>query len=74
MSTASKLLRELRDVPLTQTEIAKLTGMTQPMVCKWTKEAPPSADHALAIKSLHERKVKRRPRKAAPAAATQGEA
>jgi predicted transcriptional regulator len=59
MSTASKLLQELRDVPLTQSEIAKLTGMTQPMVCKWEKKAPVSADHALEIKRLHERKVAR---------------
>lgn len=60
MSTTTNLLRALRDSGLTQTEIARRTGIPQPRVSRWEAgEAPESADDALRLKELHDQLVRR---------------
>ena len=54
MSTTTELLVRLRDLGLTQTEIARRTGIPQPRLSRWVNnEAPDTADDALKLYELH---------------------
>ena len=53
MSETTELIKRLRDGGLSQTEIAKRTGIPQPRLSRWENgEVPDSADDALKIKAL----------------------
>lgn len=54
-STTSTLLRELLAIPhMSQSEIARRTGIPQPRLSKWLcGVAPRSADDALKLHALH---------------------
>lgn len=57
MSNMQDLLRRLRDRGLTQTEIARRTGIPQPRISRWESgRAPAGADDALKLLTL-EREV-----------------
>ena len=56
MTTTIELIKGLRDMGLTQTAIAKKTGISQPMLSRWEAgEVPDSAADALRLRTLHER-------------------
>lgn len=53
MSQTTELIRRLRAAGLTQTEIARRSGIPQPRVSRWENgEAPDSADDALRLAQL----------------------
>lgn len=54
MSATTDLLASLVALGLTQTEIARRTGIPQPRLSRWLNgEAPDSADDALTLHCLH---------------------
>lgn len=58
MSTTTELIRAMRAGGMTQTEIARRTGIPQPRLSRWEAgEAPDSADDALKLKALHDATV-----------------
>jgi transcriptional regulator with XRE-family HTH domain len=69
MTTTIELIKGLRDMGMTQTAIAKKTGISQPKLSRWEAgEVPDSADDALRLRTLHEReKAARKPRAKAAA-------
>lgn len=53
MSETTELILTLRRRGMTQTEIARLTGIPQPRLSRWESgETPDSADDALKLKAL----------------------
>lgn len=53
MSQTTELIKRLRAAGLTQTEIARRSGIPQPRVSRWENgEAPDSADDALRLAQL----------------------
>jgi transcriptional regulator with XRE-family HTH domain len=53
-ATTTELLRDLRARKLSQTEIARRTGIPQPRLSRWENgEAPAGADDALKLQALH---------------------
>lgn len=53
MSETTELILTLRRRGMTQTEIARLTGIPQPRLSRWENgETPDSADDALKLKAL----------------------
>lgn len=60
MSATTELLEDLVAFGLTQTEIARRTGIPQPRLSRWINgEAPDSADDALTLLRLHEELIGR---------------
>ena len=54
MGATTELIRALRATGLTQSEIARRTGIPQPRLSRWENdEAPDSADDALKLHALH---------------------
>lgn len=54
MSAATELVRALRALGLSQSEIARRTNIPQPRLSRWQAgEAPASADDALKLQALH---------------------
>ena len=54
MSATTELIRGLRAIGLTQSEIARRTNIPQPRLSRWERgEAPESADDALKLRDLH---------------------
>jgi transcriptional regulator with XRE-family HTH domain len=54
MTTTTDLLRDLRGRGLSQSEIARRTGIPQPRLSKWEKgDTPTGADDALKLQALH---------------------
>lgn len=54
MATTTDLLRDLRGRGLSQSEIARRTGIPQPRLSKWEKgDTPTGADDALKLQALH---------------------
>ncbi len=57
MSETSSILRRLTEAhKLTQTEIARLTGIPQPRLSRWKGEAPDSVDDGLKLAALLKQK------------------
>lgn len=55
MSTTTELIRQLKAKGLTQTDIAKRTGIPQPRLSKWANgRVPAGADDALKLLALFE--------------------
>ena len=53
MRTTLDILKSLRALPMTQTEIAKRIGIPQARVCRWEAgKVPASADDALKLQQL----------------------
>lgn len=53
MSKTSDLIRELRLIPMSQSEISRRTGIPQPRISRWESSgAPQSADDALKVADL----------------------
>jgi transcriptional regulator with XRE-family HTH domain len=53
MSSTHELLKRLRAMGLSQSEIARRTGIAQPKLSRWESgEVPDSADHALKLLKL----------------------
>ena len=53
MNTTLDILRKLRAIPMTQTEIAKRIGIPQTRVCRWEAgKVPAAADDALRLQRL----------------------
>lgn len=53
MSETTELIKRLRERGLSQTDIAKLTGIPQPRLSRWENgDAPDSADDALKLAAL----------------------
>lgn len=53
MLTTQSIILELRKRGLTQTEIAKKTGIPQPRICRWEAgDVPKSVDDAFALNRL----------------------
>lgn len=70
MTKTTDLIKGLRDMGLTQTAIAKKTGISQPKLSRWESgEVPESADDALRLHRLHEHEKAARRKDAAKAAA-----
>ena len=58
MSATTDLLRSLRALGLSQTEISRRTGIPQPRLSRWeNSDAPDSADDALRLHELHAQMV-----------------
>jgi predicted XRE-type DNA-binding protein len=54
MRTTCQILRALLDLGLSQTEIARRTGIPQPRLSRWAAgEVPASADDVLRLADLH---------------------
>jgi transcriptional regulator with XRE-family HTH domain len=54
MSQTTELIRGLRNLGLSQSEIARRTKIPQPRISRWERgEAPDSADDALKLRDLH---------------------
>lgn len=54
MSPTTELIIGLRGLGLSQSEIARRTGIPQPRISRWENgEAPDSADDALKLHRLH---------------------
>lgn len=54
MSPTTELIRGLRSLGLSQSEIARRTQIPQPRISRWERgEAPDSADDALKLRDLH---------------------
>ena len=55
MVNTTDLIRALRTVyGLTQTEIARRTGIPQPRLSRWEAQAPATADDVLKLQRLHD--------------------
>jgi transcriptional regulator with XRE-family HTH domain len=55
MSETTELIRSIREAGLSQSEIARRTGIPQPRLSRWQSgETPESADDALRLKALHD--------------------
>lgn len=55
MSATTELIRGLRSTGLSQSEIARRTGIPQPRLSRWESgEVPDSVDDALKLKGLHD--------------------
>lgn len=55
MPTITELIRSIRAAGMSQTEIARRTGIPQPRISRWEAGgAPESADDALHLKALHD--------------------
>jgi transcriptional regulator with XRE-family HTH domain len=55
MPTTTDLIRSMRATGMSQTEIARRTGIPQPRISRWEAGgAPESADDALRLKALHD--------------------
>lgn len=68
MSATTTLIRELRALGLSQSEIARRTKIPQPRLSRWEAgEAPDSADDALKLHALHSELAARRTAEAHPA-------
>ena len=53
MSATTALIKELRDRKLSQSEIARLTGIPQPRLSRWESgDVPAGADDALKLAAL----------------------
>lgn len=53
MSQTTDLIRQLRQLPMSQSEISRRTGIPQPRISKWEADgAPQSADDALKLEGL----------------------
>ena len=53
MNTTLNILRTLRAMPMTQTEIAKRIGVPQARICRWEAgHVPAAADDALKLQHL----------------------
>lgn len=53
MSTTTALLKSLRSTGLSQSDIARLTGIPQPRLSRWESgDAPAGADDALKLHQL----------------------
>ena len=53
MSQTSELIKALRSVPLSQTEIHRLTGIPQPRISRWEAgDVSAGADDALKLHAL----------------------
>lgn len=60
MSATTSLILDLRRSGLSQSEIARRTGIPQPRLSRWENgEAPDSADDALKLQKLHADSVAR---------------
>lgn len=69
MSATTELIRSLRAIGLTQSEIARRTNIPQPRLSRWENgEAPESADDALKLHSLHAELIDTEGAPAVPAA------
>lgn len=67
MSTTQDLLRRLRERKLSQTEIARRTGIPQPRLSRWANgEVPDAADDALKLAALVADLEAEPPQQAAP--------
>ncbi len=54
MSPTTELIRGLRALGLSQSEISRRTGIPQPRISRWERaEAPDTADDALKLRDLH---------------------
>ncbi len=53
MTTTLDILKRLRALPMTQTQIAKRIGCSQARMCKWEAgKVPAGADDALKLQAL----------------------
>lgn len=65
MSTTTDLIKALRATGLSQTEIARRTGIPQPRLSRWENgDTPDAADDALKLRALHEQVAKAEPKAA----------
>lgn len=65
-ATTTELLRDLRAAKLSQSEIARRTGIPQPRLSRWANgELPAAADDALKLQALHAEIKAKKARKAA---------
>lgn len=54
MSQIAELLKDMRNAGLSQTEIAKMTGIPQPRISRWEAgEVAAAADDALRVAEVH---------------------
>lgn len=54
MSPTTELIRGLRSLGLSQSEISRRTNIPQPRISRWERgDAPDSADDALKLRTLH---------------------
>lgn len=54
MSATTDIIKALRAAKLSQTEIARRTGIPQPRLSRWESgETPDAADDALKLHALH---------------------
>lgn len=53
MSKTIEIIRRLRALPMTQSEIARRTGIPQPRICRWEAgNIPRGADDSLKLADL----------------------
>lgn len=56
MTCTLEILRRLRAVPLSQSEISRLTGIPQPRISRWEAgQVPRVADDVLKLQALQEK-------------------
>lgn len=68
MTCTTDILRRLRAVPLSQSEISRLTGIPQPRISRWEAgQVPRVADDVLKLQALETTYTKKTKPKKAPA-------